>query len=122
MGIPGPERLVQDRSGHCQTSTGEVPIAVGTAGPERYRASEYISDRMQDRMRNARICLPDRMQEYARMNKPGRMPEYFCQIECKNEYMPGRLPGKKCQIKNQNMCQIEDIRIYARWNARIYVR
>ena len=60
---------IPDRSGHCRTSTGDVRIAAGTAGPQppdrvsRWmlnRLSEYMWDRMPEHTSDG---MPDRMSE-----------------------------------------------------------
>ena len=55
VGIAGPPVPVHDRTGHCRTSTRELPITLGTAGPSPpekmlQKMLENMSDRTSNRM------------------------------------------------------------------------
>ena len=70
-------------SGHCWTSTWDLPSSVDTAGPQRpdgmpeympERLPEYMPDRLPENMPHR---MPHRMPKYMRERMPHRMPEYM---------------------------------------------
>ena len=99
VGTAGRQLPARGSSGHRWTSTGDLPIPVGTAGPQPPdgmpdRTTNYISDRMSE---NRSEYMSDRMPECLLDRMSKRMPENKCQVECQNI----------CQMECQNICRIE---------------